>query len=191
MSDYSKCDSKILTNNVRSFAVAFVVGMGNPVRDTTTAKRIRCIRYIPTEQKKVKKIILLILLLNFSCTVYSQSLMKDSNMKPEGVLGDKITEQLWAQLDPIKVPKCYHKIFSVKFNIDKNGIVNEIKISGNMSEKVIIDIVTKAVKSSESLWNIEECMKYNPNMNFLLPIDLNIFKPVCKLNYNDVDILEA
>ena len=139
----------------------------------------------------MKKIILLILLLNFAYTIYSQSLMKDSNIRPEGVLGDKITEQLWDQLDPIKVPNCYHKIFSVKFKIDKNGIVNEIKISGNMSEKTIIDIVTKAVKSSENLWNIEECMKYNPTMSFLLPIDLNIFKPVCNLTYNDEDILEA
>ena len=28
-------------------------------------------------------------------------------------------------------------------------------------------------------------------MSFLFPIDLNIFKPVCNLSYNDKDILET
>ena len=55
----------------------------------------------------------------------------------------------------------------------------------------MIDIVKNSIKGSENLWNIEKYKKYNPTISFLLPIDLNIFKPVCNLNYNDKDILEA
>jgi hypothetical protein len=139
----------------------------------------------------MKKIALVIQLLMIVCNSYSQSIMKDITMKPEGIIGNKLDEELRNQLDPAKVPTCYHKVFSVKFKLDDNGVVNEIKISGNMSEKEVIDIVRNAIKSSENLWDIEKCKKYNPTMSFLLPIDLNIFKPVCNLSYNDEDILEA
>jgi hypothetical protein len=139
----------------------------------------------------MKKLTLVLLYLMILDNSYSQSIIKDSTMRLEGVLGDKITQQLWDQLDPKKVPDCYHKIFSVKFKIDDNGLVRDIKISGNMSEKVVIDIVTNAIKSSENLWDIEKCKKYNPTMNFLLPIDLNIFKPACNLSYDDENVLEA
>ena len=139
----------------------------------------------------MKKITLALLFLMNVCNTYSQSIMKDSTNKPEGVIGNTIDKQLRDQLDPKKVPNCYHKEFSVKFKLDDNGLINEIKISGNMAEQVVIDIVKNAIKSSESFWDIEKCKKYNPTMSFLLPIDLNIFKPVCNLSYNDKDILEA
>ena len=125
------------------------------------------------------------------CRIYSQSIMKDSTMKPEGIVGNKLAEELRNQLDPKKVLNCYHKVFSVKFKLDDNGLINEIKISGNVSEKEVIDIVKNSIKSSENLWDIGKCKKYNPTMSFLFPIDLNIFKPVCNLSYNDKDILET
>lgn len=140
----------------------------------------------------MKKIALSALLsLGVICSNYSQSLLKDSSLEPEGVFGNKITEQLWDKLDPQKVKNCYHQEFFVKFKINDSGEVKEINISANMTDSIIFNIVQEIIKSNQSMWDIEKCKKYNPTLSFLLPIDLNIFKPSCEVKYTNDNIVKS
>jgi hypothetical protein len=129
----------------------------------------------------------------FFCTFwgYSQKLLKDIKREPDGFLVNKIGEELRNQLDPEKVPTCYHQEFFVKFKLNEKGEVFDINVSANMVDKVVINIVQTVIKENENLWDIGKCKKYNPSLAFLLPIDLNIFKPSCDLAYSREDVLKS
>ena len=139
----------------------------------------------------MKKIILMFLVFCHTFWSYSQKLLKDGNKEPDGFLVNQIGEALRNQLDPEKVLTCYHQEFFVKFKLNEKGEVNDINISANMTDKVVMNIVQTVIKENEKLWDIEKCKKYNPALSFLLPIDLNIFKPSCNLKYSNKEVLKS
>ena len=139
----------------------------------------------------MKKITLIFFIFSQAFLSYSQKLLKDSTKEPEGFIANNITKQLWEQLDPEKVLICYHQEFFVKFKLNEKGEVNDINISANMTDKVVMNIVQTVIKKNENLWDIEKCKKSNPSLAFLLPIDLNIFKPSCNLKYSDKEVLKS
>jgi hypothetical protein len=139
----------------------------------------------------MKKIIIIIILLNVCWESFSQSLTKISNIEPEANFRFKISEQLRVHLNYKKVPDCYSKVFYVKFNLDENSKTYNMKFSANMTDTLVQNIVSKVIKESEDIWDVKKVKVANPNMSFLMPILLTIFKDDCKIKYEHKDVFES
>lgn len=122
---------------------------------------------------------------------HAQSLLKDNTSEPEGIFGNKISQYLRNELKDKEVTNCHNTIFYVKFQLSEKPEIQNIRVSANMSDKIIISIVHKALKETENLWDIEKCKKYNPALIFLLPINVIISKLGCVVKFTDNDILNS
>jgi hypothetical protein len=136
---------------------------------------------------KVRVIITLVIMSISSITYAQSTLLKNSEFEPEGIIASKIVKQLQIQLSAKVVPNCYSSIFYVKFELNENAKIQNIKVSANFTDSTVINIVKNAITDKEIEWDIEKCKKKNPSLNFLMPIHINIFKTDCQRKFKDED----
>ena len=90
-----------------------------------------------------------------------------------------------------KVPECYTNVFTVKFELSEKSNVQNVNISANMTDTLIIGIINKVLKQTSEMWDLKKCKQINPTMAFLLPIKLSIFKDDCNIKYGFNEVLQS
>ncbi len=137
----------------------------------------------------MKKIIILLVFISTSFCTDAQLLIKkirpdiEYQPNPETMIGIEIKLALRKKFNIQSVPRCYAKVFYVKFELSDKGETNNIQVSAFMVDTVIINIIRQALVATEQQWDMEKCKKHNPSLKFLLPIYMDIRKKDCKLTY--------
>lgn len=106
------------------------------------------------------EVIIVFIILSISSTIYAQStLLKNSKFEPEGIFGNEIAKNLRDQFNSRKVPNCYSSIFYVKFELSENSKIQNVEVSANFTDSIIIGIVRNAITNKDIEWDIEKCKK--------------------------------
>ena len=139
----------------------------------------------------MRKLFFIVLLLIQVCNTYCQSLLKTTYGEPELIFYTKIRDQLHLKLKPRTVLDCKSHIFYVKFELSKKSEIRYIKVSANMTDSIIVSIVQNVIKENENMWDIEKCKKNDPSLNFLLPINMDIYGKDCNMQHGDDEVVKA
>jgi hypothetical protein len=139
----------------------------------------------------MKKLFFIVLLLSKVCDTYCQSLLKISYEEPEIIFYKKIREQLRLKLNSRTAPGCKSYIFYVKFELSEKSEIQNVKVSANMTDSLIVSIIQKVIKENESIWDIEKCKKNNPTLRFLVPINIDIYGKDCNMQHSDAEVVKA
>ena len=138
----------------------------------------------------MRKLFFLVLLLLQVCDTYCQSLLKTTYGEPEIIFYKKIREQLRLKLNSRTAPGCNSYIFYVKFELSEKSEIQNIKVSANMTDRLIVSIIQKVIKENESIWDIEKCKKNNPTLKFLMPINMDIYRTDCNMRYTNDEVVK-
>lgn len=139
----------------------------------------------------MKKLFLVVLLLLKVCDTYCQSLLKTSYGEPEIIFRKKIREQLLLKLNSRTAPGCKSYIFYVKFELSEKSEIQNIKVSANMTDSLIVSIIQTVIKENESIWDIEKCKKNNPTLKFLMPINMDVYRMDCNMLYTNNEVVKS
>ena len=123
--------------------------------------------------KNMKKSFIIIALIHITMCIKAQSLTKSSE-EAETFISKEFYKLTLAKLNRKSVKEEYIKQFSVKFELNEKAEPNNIQLSGNMKDTVIINMVKSVLNLSQKIWDIEQCKKHNPTLKFILLIRMDI-----------------
>jgi len=123
--------------------------------------------------KNIRKLFIIIALIHISVCVKAQSLTKNSD-EAETFISRELYKLVLIKFNRKSVQNEYIKLFSVKFELNDKAEPNNVQLSGNMKDTVIINMVKIVLAQSQKIWDLEQCKKYNPTLKFILPIRIDI-----------------